>query len=73
MPDALAVERLHFVFTVILHYIFSPFTMGQAVVDFSFGDDCAANRGRAIDSSSQIRVCARIVGMSFAEQGPAEA
>jgi cytochrome d ubiquinol oxidase subunit I len=32
VPDALAVDRLHFAFTVTFHYIFPQLTMGLALL-----------------------------------------
>jgi cytochrome bd ubiquinol oxidase subunit I len=64
MGDALAVDRLHFAFTVTFHYIFPQLTMGLALLIFIL--KTVALRTGNSKWNDAARFWARIFGISFA-------
>jgi cytochrome d ubiquinol oxidase subunit I len=64
VPDALAVDRLHFAFTVTFHYIFPQLTMGLALLIFVL--KTIAVRTGEERWNRAARFWARIFGISFA-------
>jgi len=64
MQDALAVDRLHFAFTVTFHYIFPQLTMGLALLIFIL--KTIALRTSDERWNQAARFWARIFGISFA-------
>ncbi len=65
MEDALAVDRLHFAFTVTFHYIFpAALTMGLALLIFILKTVALRTGDRAYDRAAKF--WARIFGLSFA-------
>ena len=64
MPDALAVDRLHFAFTVTFHYIFPQLTMGLALLIFILKTVALRTGNQRWDRAA--RFWARIFGISFA-------